>query len=469
MVFRLYDSITPRTAQNFKALCCGDQGIGQTTGKKLSYESSIFHRVIRGFMCQGGDFSRKDGTGGESIYGGKFADESFRVKHSKAGLLSMANAGPNTNGSQFFITFGATPHLDGKHVVFGELVEGMDLLRRIEQVDVGDKDRPVFGQEVVIQACGAIGEKAPAGEGKAPKRALEQFEEELERVPDKRHKKEKRDKKDKKGKKKSKKSKKSKSSKKSKKRRYSSSSSSDSSSDDSSVSTSSSSESEGSAARGKKKAVKISKEAREPEVPVAAVAAVAESASRDKREKKVEAGEEGEEVEEKEVETAKQEVPVEKPRRVDADGVVCRGRGNFKHRDAENAGDRGGFRGRREFGDRRGGAAQTGRYVPRERTYDRDRSRSRSREREPARRREDGDRRGRSRSPMERAERGSSDGKVDVKERLSRALGADRKSRFGEKDAAPVQEKEPERAARSPSQSPPRRRRAHSDASGASG
>ncbi|KAJ1386345.1 cyclophilin-like domain-containing protein, partial [Ochromonadaceae sp. CCMP2298] len=134
LTFRLFDSLAPRTTMNFKCLCTGEKGIGKTTGKPLNYEGSIFHRVIPGFMCQGGDFSKKDGTGGESIYGGKFADEAFKVKHTKPGMLSMANAGPNTNGSQFFITFGPAPHLDGKHIVFGELSEGLELLRKMEGV-----------------------------------------------------------------------------------------------------------------------------------------------------------------------------------------------------------------------------------------------------------------------------------------------------------------------------------------------
>eukprot|EP01036_Dinobryon_divergens_P026078 gene26078-34686_t len=164
IVFRLYDTIVPKTAQNFKSLCIGDRGIGKVTQKPLQFKGSIFHRVIPGFMCQGGDFSNKNGTGGESIYGAKFADESFRVNHTKPGLLSMANAGPNTNGSQFFITFAATPHLNNKHVVFGEVVEGMDVLRSIEKVQVDGRDKPVFGQEVRVADCGVLGEKSDAKE-----------------------------------------------------------------------------------------------------------------------------------------------------------------------------------------------------------------------------------------------------------------------------------------------------------------
>ncbi|XP_015770245.1 PREDICTED: peptidyl-prolyl cis-trans isomerase D-like [Acropora digitifera] len=154
ILFELFFDKCPKTAENFRSLCVGDKGNGPVTGKPLHFKGSTFHRIIKDFMIQGGDFGNHDGTGGESIYGEKFEDENFELKHDEPGLLSMANSGPNTNGSQFFITCVPTPHLDGKHVVFGKVLKGMSVVRELEKTPVyADDSKPVKVCSLTLLFC----------------------------------------------------------------------------------------------------------------------------------------------------------------------------------------------------------------------------------------------------------------------------------------------------------------------------
>ena len=154
IVFGMFGDVVPKTVKNFSTLADGSAGIGNS-GKPLHFKGSKFHRIIPNFMAQGGDFTAGNGTGGESIYGNKFNDENFELKHEKPMLLSMANAGPNTNGSQFFITFVKTPWLDGRHTVFGEVLEGQDVVKDLEKIGSGSGKT---SKEAIIADCGVLTE-----------------------------------------------------------------------------------------------------------------------------------------------------------------------------------------------------------------------------------------------------------------------------------------------------------------------
>lgn len=153
IIIQLFKNILPRTAENFRALCTGEKGIG-VSGVPLHFKGCKFHKIMPKFMVQGGDLTNGDGTGGESIYGRHFDDEGFVIKHDKPGLLGMANSGPGTNGSQFYITTVPTPHLDGKHVAFGRVIRGMGVLTALEYVRTGEKDVPV--EDCVVENSGEI-------------------------------------------------------------------------------------------------------------------------------------------------------------------------------------------------------------------------------------------------------------------------------------------------------------------------
>ncbi|XP_026330439.1 peptidyl-prolyl cis-trans isomerase G [Hyposmocoma kahamanoa] len=197
IVFELFNDVAPKTAENFRALCTGEKGVGKNTGKPLTYKGMVFHRVVKDFMIQGGDFTNANGTGGESIYGGTFEDETFELQHDMPYLLSMANRGKDTNGSQFFITTQPAPHLDNVHVVFGQVVSGAALVRQLEALPVDRNARPL--QDVTVANCGQLVRLKPGKKRKQDKKSKSEKDDSDESDhSEKKEKKRKKDKKDKK-------------------------------------------------------------------------------------------------------------------------------------------------------------------------------------------------------------------------------------------------------------------------------
>mmetsp|Transcript_149174 Transcript_149174/g.479114 ORF Transcript_149174/g.479114 Transcript_149174/m.479114 type:complete len:359 (-) Transcript_149174:46-1122(-) len=166
LVFALYTDVVPKTAENFKQLCTGEHAGVTARGKRFHYKGSVLHRMLPGLMVQGGDFENTNGTGGESIYDRRFPDEGFRDKFTRRGLLAMANDGPNTNGSGFFVTFAEAEHLDRRHTIFGEVTNGMELLDELEKLETDDECRPLV--DCVITDCGECGPGGATTGGSAP-------------------------------------------------------------------------------------------------------------------------------------------------------------------------------------------------------------------------------------------------------------------------------------------------------------
>ncbi|KAI0353800.1 hypothetical protein OH77DRAFT_1427114 [Trametes cingulata] len=190
IIFELFNDTAPKTSENFRALCTGEKGLSPLSERPLYYKNSIIHRSIKGFMIQGGDFTKRNGTGGESIYGGPFPDEDLSRALDSPGLLCMANKGPNTNNSQFFITLAECSHLNGKHVVFGRVIRGFDVVERIAEVPTDEKDRP--RAPVVIANCGELMLRAQAQQKKPEAREASESPSDSDSEAERRHRKKRR-------------------------------------------------------------------------------------------------------------------------------------------------------------------------------------------------------------------------------------------------------------------------------------